>query len=125
MTYRTARLRGVPYRAVLPSLLLLWCTTFGLMPVLAAADNAARTGSNCGCCSPVSGTSEHPSSDLCNALVPTAVKDFTLPPDFCTNLAGISPVLLVEWKEVGSILRAASPPPSGPPPYLKQLRLLI
>lgn len=120
-----ARLRSTACFRTLLSLLLLWCTSASLAPAYAAADNAARTGSNCGCCSPISDTSEHPSSDLCNALVPTAVKDFTLPPDFCTNLAGISPVLLVEWKEVGSILRAASLPPSGPPPYLKQLRLLI
>lgn len=125
MEHRTARSRGVLYRAILPSLLLLWCTTFGLMPAHAAPDAASGTGSGCGCCSPVSDTSEYSSSDLCNALVPTAVKDATLPPDFCTNLAGTSPVLLVEWKEVGSLLRAASPPPSGPPPYLKFLRLLI
>lgn len=125
MPDREARPRRTACFRMLLSLLLLWCTSASIAPAYAGADNAAQTGESCGCCSPVSGTSEHLSSDLCNALVPTAVKDVTLPLDFCTNFAGPSPVFLVEWKDVGSRLRAASPPPSGPPPYLKQLRLLI
>ncbi len=125
MPDREARLRRTACFRTLLSLLLLWCTSVSLVPAFAGADNAAKTGSNCACCSPASGTAEHASSGVCNALAPAAVKDFTLPSDSCTNVVETSPVLLVEWKEVGSPLRAASPPPSGPPPYLKQLRLLI
>lgn len=124
MTNRMARLHGALYRGIVLSLLLLWCTSFSLMPTRAAADAAAQPSSNCACCTSTSGTPEHTSSVVCNALPHTVVKDLTLPLGASVILAAAHSVLF-EWEDVAAPLRAAPPPLAGPPLYLRLLRLLI
>jgi hypothetical protein len=122
MKHRTARPRGVLYRAILPSLLLLWCTTFGLMPALAAPEAAPGAGSSCGCCSPAPGTTDHDSSVLCSALPQAIVVDVSLPPGPATIPAARHSGLL-EWNQSAAPLPATSPLFKGPPLYLALLRL--
>lgn len=122
MTYRTARPHGVLFRAILPSLLLLWCTTFGLMPALAAPEAAAGAGSGCACCSPAPDTMEHDSSVVCSALPQATVNDVMLPPDPATIPAGTRSGLL-QWDPLAAPFVATSAPFNGPPLYLTLHRL--
>jgi hypothetical protein len=122
MKYRTARLRGVLCRAILPSLLLLWCTTFGLMPALAAPDAASGAGSSCACCGPAPGTTGHDSSVVCITLPQAIVVDVSLPPGPATIPAARHSGLL-EWNQSAPPLPATSPLFKGPPLYLALLRL--
>ena len=122
MKHRTARPRGVLCRAILPSLLLLWCTTFGLMPALAAPDAASGAGAGCGCCSPAPGTVDHASSVVCSALPQATVIDIALPPGPAAIPAARHSGVL-EWNPLATPFLATSAPYTGPPLYLALLRL--
>jgi hypothetical protein len=124
MTNRVARMHGAFYRGILMSLLLLWCTSFSLLPAHAAADATPQPSSACACCNPTSGTTEHASSVVCNVLPHAVVNDLTLPLGTPVILAAAHSVLF-EWEDVAAPLRAAPPPLAGPPLYLRLLRLLI
>lgn len=123
MTNRMARVRGALYRGILLSILLLWCTSFSLMPTHAAADAAAQPNSNCTCCNPTSGTTEHASSVVCNALPHTVIKDLTLPLGTSVIPAAAHSAPF-EWEDVAAPFRAAPTPLAGPPLYLRLHRFL-
>lgn len=122
MKHRTARSRGAVYRAILPSFLLLWCTTFGLMPALAAPDGASGAGSACACCIPAPGTTDHDSSVVCSALPQASTIDVALLPGPAT-IPGASNSGLVEWNPLAAPILVTSPLFKGPPLYLALLRL--